>query len=147
MIKDNGKMTSGSHSYPELLLHFLPRPIQTEAQYDTAVRQLNELIDQGNLSDEEQDVLTLLGTLIMAYEEDHYPDEMFELRGRDLLNTLLDEAGLATDELLPVFKTRSRLEAVLRGEQPLSEDLRNGLAAFFDVPAALFYEPVEALTA
>lgn len=99
------------------------------------------------LTAEEQDILTLLGTLIMAYEEEHYPDENFEVRGLDLLKVLIDEAGLDIDELLPVFKTRAYLEAVLRGEQPLTGDSVRRLAAFFDLPASLFLEPAMPLAA
>jgi HTH-type transcriptional regulator / antitoxin HigA len=140
-------MTNGSLSYPELLQRFLPRPIQTEAQYEAAVLQLNGLIDKGDLSAAEQDVLTLLGTLIIAYEEEHYPDEQFELRGLDLLKVLMDEAGLDQDELLPVFKTRAHLKAVLQGDQPLTGETVRKLAAFFDLPASLFLEPTVSVAA
>ena len=52
----------GIASYPELLQTFQPRPIVTEAQYDHTVTQMNELLDVDELTADEQDLLTLLGT-------------------------------------------------------------------------------------
>ncbi|MCP4425005.1 MAG: hypothetical protein GY803_10965 [Chloroflexi bacterium] len=74
-------MTTGTYSYSDLLQTFPPRPIATEEEYDTRVAQMNKLIDKDNLTLDEQDLLTLLRTLIAAYEDKQYPDELLELRG------------------------------------------------------------------
>lgn len=68
---------NGTHSYQSLLQKFELRPIINEEQYDTVVGQMNVLLDKGDLTPAEQDMLTLLGTLVMAYEDEHYPDEKF----------------------------------------------------------------------
>ncbi|MEZ4658933.1 MAG: hypothetical protein R2911_15310 [Caldilineaceae bacterium] len=77
---NNRKSTEGTHSYQDPLIVYASRPIHNEAQYDVAVAQMNELIDQEDLTESEHDLLTLIGTLIMAYEDKHYPDDQFELR-------------------------------------------------------------------
>ena len=74
-------MINGTRSYPELLQTYQPRTITTEAQYDAVVEQMNALIDKGNLPPAEQALLDLLGTLVTVYEQQHYPDTLFELRG------------------------------------------------------------------
>jgi len=115
------------------LLHRL-----TSTDYAAAVTQINQLIDQGDLTPDEQDLLTLLGTLVMAYENEHYPDFQFELRGVALLRTMINETGLREDDLLPVFRTKAALTAALHEEQPLTTEQIDNLATFFDLPTALF---------
>lgn len=139
MTKGNGKMTSGL-SYRELLQTYLPRPINTEAEYDSTISKINEFVDKGDLTQDEQDYLTLLGTLVMAYEDEHYPDTNFALRGVDLLRALITEEKLRATDLLPVFKTESNLKAILSGRQLITHEQSQLLAAFFDLPQALFID-------
>lgn len=54
--------------------------ITTEEEYDAIVAQINTLLDKQAWTSSEQDLLTLLGTLVMAYEDVHYPDETFVLQ-------------------------------------------------------------------
>lgn len=136
-------MTNGMLDYSSLLQVFQPRPIANEAAYDATVAQINQLIDKADLTADEQDLLTLLGTLVMAYEDEHYPDAQFELRGVALLRTMMKEAGLTEDDLLPVFATKAALLAVLAEEKPLHAEQTDRLAAFFDLPATLFVESSE----
>ena len=134
----NGKMTNGTDSYQALLQKFEPRPIANEAQYDAVVGQLNLLLDQSDLTPAEQEMLTLLGTLVMAYEDEHYPDEKFTLRGLPLLKSLMAEATLQEEDLLSVFQTKLVITSVLRGERlPTAEQL-DKLATYFGLPRTLF---------
>ncbi len=111
-----------------------------EAAYDITVAQINQLLDKDHLTADEQDLLTLLGTLVMAYEDEYYPDTHFELHGVALLRTMMTEAGLTEDDLLPVFKTKAAVTADLDEKQPLHAEQANQLAAFFGLPATLFVE-------
>lgn len=61
-------MINGSPDYPDLLQAYLPRPITSEAQYDQVVSQINNLIDKEELPSGEQEMLNLLGSLLMVYE-------------------------------------------------------------------------------
>ncbi|MCE7983153.1 MAG: transcriptional regulator [Caldilinea sp. CFX5] len=131
-------MTNGTHSYQDLLQKFEPRPIANEEQYDAVVAQMNALIDQEKLTAAEQDILTLLGTLVMAYEDEHYPDANFMLYGLDLLRSLMAEAKLQVEDLLPVFETKAAVVDVLGGETlPTPEQIAK-LSAFFGLPEPLF---------
>ncbi len=134
-------MTTGTLNYQELLQTFVPRPITTEVEYDEAVVQINILIDKGDLTPDEQDFLTLLGTLITAYEDVHYPDEEFELRGIDLVKGLMELHELKQKDLVPIFKTKSIVSAVLNGKRPLTVEHIDKLAKRFNLPHELFFEP------
>ena len=127
-------------SNQELVQTFLPRPIASEADYDFTISRIHELVDKGALTHDEQDYLTLLGTLVMAYEDDSYPDRDFELRGVALLKALMAEADLKDADLLPVFNTQSTVTAVLKGHQQLTTEQTNRLASYFDLPNELFVE-------
>ncbi|MCP4357596.1 MAG: transcriptional regulator [Chloroflexi bacterium] len=134
-------MTTGTLNYQELLQTFVPRPITTETEYDEAVTQLNMLIDKIVLTPDEQDFLTLLGTLISAYEDEHYPDEEFKLRGIELVKGLMELHELKQKDLVPIFKTKSIVSAVLNGKRPLTVEHIDKLAKQFDLPHELFFEP------
>jgi HTH-type transcriptional regulator/antitoxin HigA len=129
---------NGTHSYQELLQKFEPRPIANEEQYDAVVAQMNALIDKQELTAAEQDMLTLLGTLVMAYEDEHYPDENFMLYGLDLLRSLMTEAQLQAEDLLPVFDTKTVTVDVLRGEKIPTPEQVAKLSTFFGLPESLF---------
>lgn len=132
---------TGTLSYQELLQLFVPRPIVTEAEYEATVAEMNALIDKGELTPDEQDFLTLLGTLVSAYEDAHFPDEEFELRGIELVRGLMELHDLKQKDLTPVFKTKSITSEVLNGKRPLTAEHINRLAAYFRLPHELFFEP------
>ncbi len=139
MTKATGKMTTGMLDYPTLLQTYQPRPITTEEQYDLMVSQLNELIDIANPTAEEEDMLHLLGTLIADYETREYPDEEFELKGIALIKELMDQQELKQKDLVPIFKTKSIVSAVLSGKRKLTVEHIDQLAGFFNLPHVSFF--------
>jgi hypothetical protein len=46
-------------------------------------------------------------------------------------------------DLVPIFKTRSIVSAVLAGKRQLTVEHINRLAAFFNLPHELFFEPLK----
>jgi HTH-type transcriptional regulator/antitoxin HigA len=72
MTQTIGKTTTGlfnSNAYLELLQAFPPRPITSEEDYQATQAVIDQLIDQGNLTQDEQDYLNVLGSLIRDYED------------------------------------------------------------------------------
>jgi len=130
------------NAYGALLLDFLPRVIKTEADYTAVQEQVDKLVDQDGLSPAEQDYLELLGTLIWEYESRTEEATEYELRGIDLLRGLMDLHGLKQLDLVPIFKTKSIVSAVLNGHRQLTAEHINRLSAFFKVPHELFFEPL-----
>ncbi|MEM9776165.1 MAG: transcriptional regulator [Chloroflexota bacterium] len=133
-------MTTGTLDYPTLLQTYQPRPITTEEQYDLVVSQLNQLLDIDTPSAEEEDMLHLLGTLIADYEAREFPDEEFELCGIELIKELMAQQGLKQKDLVPIFKTKSIISAVLASKRNLTVEHINQLAAFFKLPHSQFFE-------
>ena len=131
-----------SPTYEELMLDFLPRPIKTEAEFEAVQREVDRLLDKSELSPDEQDYLDLLGTLIMDYEERTEDETQYELRGVELIKGLMELHDLKQKDLVPIFKTKSIVSAVLNGKRQLTAEHINKLSAFFHLPHELFFEPL-----
>jgi HTH-type transcriptional regulator/antitoxin HigA len=122
--------------YLELLKTFPPRPITSEAQLLATQQVIDALLDQAELTPDEQDYLNVLGALVYEYEQQYQP--MPELYGVELIQALLAEANLNPQVLLPIFKTEAVLSAVLSGQQDLTGPQIQELADFFDLAPDVF---------
>ena len=111
--------------------------IRNEHEYDLAVERLNRLLDEVG-ADEQHPLYTLLdtlGTLIHAYEEQHYP--MPECSGVDVLRFLMDEHGLTQSDLSEVG-SQGVISDILRGKRVLNVRQIRALAKRFQVSPAVF---------
>jgi HTH-type transcriptional regulator/antitoxin HigA len=124
-------------SYIELLTEFPPRPIHSQADLDAVQKVVYELIDRGKLNADEEDYLSLLGTLVHQYEEIHHP--IPDIYGVELIEALLEEFDLKQKDLVPIFKTESIVSAVLNGHRKLMTEHIEKLANFFHVSPAAFF--------
>ena len=124
-------------SYIELLAEFPPRPIHSQADLDAVQKVVYELIDRGKLNADEEDYLSLLGTLVHQYEEIHHP--IPDIYGVELIEALLEEFDLKQKDLVPIFKTESIVSAVLNGHRKLMAEHIENLAIFFHVSPAAFF--------
>jgi HTH-type transcriptional regulator / antitoxin HigA len=62
-----------SNRYLELITAFPPRPIGCDADLVAVQGRVNQVLDGGDLGEEERDYLRLLGILIYDYEAHHEP--------------------------------------------------------------------------
>jgi HTH-type transcriptional regulator / antitoxin HigA len=72
MIKTSGNKINGlttDDQYLKLLITFPPRPIKCEEDFDKIQAIIDNLIDQDNLTSDEQDYLNVLGSLVRDYED------------------------------------------------------------------------------
>lgn len=130
---------TNNQSYRSLILQFMPRPIFSEVEYEATQREIDRLIDKGELSADEQDYLDLLGTLLSDYEARFDDGIKEELRGIALLKGLMELHNLKQKDLVPIFKTRSIVSMVLSGKRPLTADHINQLAHRFQLPHGHFF--------
>lgn len=111
--------------------------IRSEHEYDLAVKLLHQLLDDVG-ADERHPLFTLLdtlGTILHAYEEQHYP--MPECRGGDVLRLLMEEHGLTQSEL-PAVGSQGVVSEVLSGKRELNVRQVRALAQRFHVSPAVF---------
>ena len=111
--------------------------IRNEREYNTAMKRLNELLDE--IGDDEKhplySLLDTLGTLIEAYEEEHHP--IPDSSGADVLRYLMDEHGL-THSSLPEIGSQGVVSEVLNGKRELNVRQIRLLAKRFKVSTAVF---------
>ena len=111
--------------------------IRNEREYNAAVKRMNELLDEIGTNEKHPlySLLDTLGTLIHAYEEEHYP--IPESTGADVLRFLMDEHGLTQSDL-PEVGSQGVVSEVLNGKRELNIRQIRSLAGKFKVSPAVF---------
>jgi HTH-type transcriptional regulator/antitoxin HigA len=111
--------------------------IRNEREYNAAVRRLNELLDE--IGDNEKhplySFLDTLGTLVHAYEEEHYP--IPDATGAEVLHFLMEEHGLTQSDL-PEVGSQGVVSEILNGKRELNIRQVRALAERFEVSSAVF---------
>ena len=111
--------------------------IRNEREYNAAVKRLNELLDE--IGDNEKhplySLLDTLGTLVHAYEEEHYP--IPDATGAEVLRFLMDEHGLTQSDL-PEVGSQGVVSEILSGKRELNIRQIRSLSRRFEVSSAVF---------
>jgi HTH-type transcriptional regulator/antitoxin HigA len=111
--------------------------IRNEREYDIAVKRLNELLDE--IGDNEKhplySLLDTLGTLIHAYEKEHY--SIPEASGIDVLRFLMEEHELSQSDL-PEIGSQGVVSEILNHKRELNVRQVRALAKRFNVSTAVF---------
>ncbi|WP_204105071.1 MULTISPECIES: hypothetical protein [Spirulina sp. CCY15215] len=125
-----------SDYYLELIMHFPPRPITNEEEYQATQEQINKILDQPKITDDDRAYLKILGLTIYDYEEKH---ESFPiLRGVDLIIALLEESNLSDRDLIPILGNKTIVKEILDRDRPPSLEESIKLATFFQIAADRF---------
>jgi len=111
--------------------------IRNEREYNAAVKRMNELLDKIGTNEKHPlySLLDTLGTLIHAYEEEHFP--IPESTGAEILRFLMDENGLTQSDL-PEVGSQGVISEVLNGKRELNVRQVRALAKKFKVSPAAF---------
>lgn len=93
--------------------------ICNEKEYDQAIELLNDLINEIGTNEKHPlyNLLDTLGTLINAYEAEHY--SIPNCSGSDVLAYLMEEHGLSFSDL-PEIGTSEIIEAILNKDRALT---------------------------
>src|SRR5205807_4269751 len=114
------------------------KPIKREADYERALRRVEELWDSREGSPE-SDELEILATLIEAYEREHYPIDMPD--PVEAIKFRLEQEGKDSRALIGVIGQRTRVYEVLRGKRSLSLNMIRELHDKFGIPASVLIQP------
>ncbi|WP_027255345.1 helix-turn-helix domain-containing protein [Planktothrix agardhii] len=126
-----------SNGYIELLTNFPPRPITSEEELELTQNMIDQLLDQGKLSQDEKDYLNVLGALVYEYEQQQEP--IPDIYGVELLKSLIEDNELRQKDLVSIFKTESIVSDILNGKRELTKRHIEELAKFFHVSPAVFF--------
>jgi HTH-type transcriptional regulator/antitoxin HigA len=114
------------------------KPIKREADYERALRRVEELWDSPEGSPE-SDELEILTTLIEAYERKHFPIDLPD--PIEAIKFRLEQTGKDPRALIGVIGQRTRVYEVMRGKRALSLNMIRSLHEKLDIPAEVLIQP------
>lgn len=122
----------------------IPKIIKNEADYETALARIDELMDV-NPGTPEEDELELLVTLVEMYEEKTHPiglpDPVEAIKFR------MEQMEMKQKDLIPFIGSRSKVSEVLSRQRPLSIAMMRKLNEGLGIPAeVLLKEPGAMIT-
>jgi len=111
--------------------------IRNEREYNAAVKRMNELLDEIGTNEKHPlySLLDTLGTLVHAYEEEHYP--IPESTGVEILRFLMEENGMTQSDL-PEVGSQGVVSEILNNKRELNVRQVRALAKKFRVSPAAF---------
>ena len=115
-----------------------PRPIRTEADYRTALDEIERLFDV-ELNTPECDLLEVLTTLVEAYEEQHHPIEAPE--PIDAILYYLESRGLSKNDLEPIIGSFGEVEDILNRKIALTLEMIRRLHQQLGIPSDVLIQP------
>ncbi len=114
------------------------RPIRSEADYRSALAEIERLFDS-RPGTREGDRLEVLTTLVEAYEKQHYsipaPDPI------EAIKYHMDSRGLSRGDLEPYIGSRARIAEILNRKRPLSLDMIRRLHDGLGIAAEVLIQP------
>ena len=116
------------------------RPIRSEKEYDQVVAELDRLVDKNPAEGSPgEGRLEVLGLLVEAYDEKHYP-----MPGRStpqsIVGFMLEQQGKTRADLVPILGSKSRVSEFLAGKRRLSIAQIGALRTDLGIPADLLIE-------
>jgi HTH-type transcriptional regulator/antitoxin HigA len=113
------------------------KPIRNEADYERALRRIEELWDstEGSAESDELDIVT---TLVEAYEREHYPVDL--PAPIDAIKFRLEQRGQDKRSLIGVIGHRTRVYEVMGGKRPLSLKMIRRLHETLNIPAEVLIQ-------
>lgn len=138
MTKEIGRMTLITKELKTNWSNIRPLLIiRNEKELDKAIQRLNELLDEVGENEKHPlySLIDTLGTLIHAYEEEHYP--IPEASGTEILHFLMEEHNLTQSDL-PEVGSQGVVSEILNGKRELNVRQIRALSEKFNVSAAVF---------
>ena len=129
--------TINEAAYRKLLVRTLPRVIETEADNERMIAELEKLDTRERpLTREEEKLAELMTVLIQQFEGKRYP--LGHASPVEALRVLMEERDLRQRDLIPIFGASSVVSDVLKEKRSISKAHARKLAEFFHVPVSLF---------
>jgi HTH-type transcriptional regulator/antitoxin HigA len=129
--------TTEADRYGELLRKTRPRVIRSEAENESALREIDMLMQRGDaISGEESELLALLVALVERFEEEHYA--LPTAAPVDVLRELMAARSMKQRDVAMLFGSKGIASEVLAGKRGISKSQAKRLAEFFGVSVALF---------
>jgi HTH-type transcriptional regulator/antitoxin HigA len=124
-------------SYGKLLAAELPKPIQSEREFERMAARLEELdFAKRKLTPEEKALREILAALIEVYDEEnhHVPEQP----PHEMVRHLMEQRGLRQVDLVAALGSRAQVSDLVNGKRGISKAQAKALAEYFGVSVELF---------
>jgi HTH-type transcriptional regulator / antitoxin HigA len=105
--------------YLNLIITFPPRPIKNKQELIATQNRINDILDQGKLTNDDQDYIKILGMLVYEYENKY--EIMPKLEAIELLEAILEEKNLQSQDLLSIFDSETVILNILEGKIKMTD--------------------------
>lgn len=117
------------------------RPVQTEADYKSALKTISRLMESDPESGTpDGDLLDVLTTLVQAYEAKHYPIDLPD--PVEAIKFRMEQGGLTPKDLEPMIGKRNRVYEVLSRKRNLTLPMIWRLHQELGIPAESLIRPM-----
>ena len=129
--------TLNKEEYTRLLAETLPRVIDSKAEHERLINEVDKLMNLGeDLTAEQAEVLELLVTLIEQFEDKHY--HLQTANPSEILQELMLARGLEGEDFVDILGSKGITLEVINGKTSISKNQAKSLGSFFRVSPALF---------
>lgn len=116
------------------------RPIRTEDDYRWALAEISGYFDdQPEPGSPDGDRFDVLATLIVAYEDEHYPIDVPD--PIDAIKAHMEMVGLNQTALAELLGSRSRASEILLRRRALTIDMVHKISTRWHIPAEILVKP------
>ncbi len=113
------------------------KPIKTEKDHEAALKEIERLFHAAPVTSE-ADRLQVIGTLVEAYEDEHYPIPLPDPIEAILHN--MEARGLTRADLEQYIGSRARVSEILNRKRPLTLSMIQRLHEGLGIPAEVLIQ-------
>jgi HTH-type transcriptional regulator/antitoxin HigA len=137
--RSSGKMTLtfNPDRYATLLTQYQPKVIQTEAENEQALQQVEALMQQQNRSPEETVLYELLVILIEKFEQEYYAPGK-AATPLSMLPFLMEQQNYNPSDLITILGSEEMVTRIMQQQQALTVNQIQALGEFFNVDPSVF---------
>jgi HTH-type transcriptional regulator / antitoxin HigA len=129
-------LTFNPTTYINLLADAIPKVIETEAEYNRMLQQVEQLHFKEELTPEEDKLYDLLVALIDTYEEQQFP--MPDSLPHEILQHLMEHSGTRQVDLVGLLGSSGVVSEIVNGKRAISKAQAKALGDRFKVSPSLF---------
>ena len=114
------------------------RPLRSDADYEAAIAEIRTLW-AAQPGTPEHDRLEVLGILVQAYQDDHWPID--DPDPVEAIKFVMEQNGKTRADLARVVGSSSRAAEILRRRRPLTLSVIRALEREWGIPASMLVQP------
>ncbi|MBX9771848.1 MAG: hypothetical protein K2X29_10780 [Candidatus Obscuribacterales bacterium] len=127
--------------YIKLIKLFPLAPIKNTKHLKEAYAVVDGLLQRrraGNLTQQEEDYFDVISTIVISYEDVHYPIK--RLSPLETLRDLMEINNLKQADLAHLFSSKSNLSEILSGQRKISKGQARRLSDYFKMSISAFID-------